>query len=358
MTTGRGDEGHLAAGGSARHVPVLRAGVMAALAPRHDSIYLDATFGDGGYTRAILAVAGTKVLALDRDPTAIAAGAGMVREFAGRLFLEEAHFASLDRIAAENGLTLFDGVVFDIGVSSMQLDEAARGFSFRLDGPLDMRMDCAGASAADIVNAADEEKLADIFYYFGEERAARRIARAIVRERGRAPFTSTLQLSDAIARANPGRPGEIHPATRCFQALRIAVNDELGEFVAGLVAAEKVLQRGGRLVVVTFHSLEDRIAKLFFAKRSGRGEARSRLLPGEAARREPTFEVVGKQPIVPSAAEIALNPRARSAKLRYGRRTSAPAQPVEDALLELASLPHAMKPLSPMPDAGKRQGRP
>ncbi|MGO9008143.1 MAG: 16S rRNA (cytosine(1402)-N(4))-methyltransferase RsmH [Beijerinckiaceae bacterium] len=357
MNRGRGDEEILAAGGSARHVPVLRDEVLAALSPQTGGLYLDATFGAGGYTRALLALAGTRVLALDRDPTAIAAGAGLVHEFDGRLILEHAHFASLDRIAARHGLSAFDGVVFDIGVSSMQIDEAARGFSFRQDGPLDMRMDCEGPSAADIVNTAEEATLADIFYYFGEERAARRIARAILRERAHGPFTSTLRLAETIARANPGRPGEIDPATRSFQALRIAVNDELGEFVHGLVAAESVLRPGGRLAAVTFHSLEDRIAKQFFGQRSGRGEARSRLLPGETARPESTFELVGKQPVTASPEETARNPRARSAKLRVGQRTAAAPQPAEDALLMLAGLPHAKKQSAAAPGAGKRPRR-
>jgi 16S rRNA (cytosine1402-N4)-methyltransferase len=357
MKRGRGEEEILAAGGSARHVPVLRDEVLAAVAPQAGGVYLDATFGAGGYTRALLGVAGTRVLALDRDPTAIAAGADLVQQCDGRLILEHAHFAGLDHVAARHGLSAFDAVVFDIGVSSMQLDEAARGFSFRQDGPLDMRMDCEGPSAADIVNTASEAMLADIFYYFGEERVSRRIAKAIVRDRASAPFTTTLRLAETIARANPGRPTDIHPATRSFQALRIAVNDELGEFVQGLVAAERILRPGGRLAAVTFHSLEDRIAKQFFAQRSGRGEARSRLLPGEAARREPTFELVGKQPVIASREETARNPRARSAKLRVGRRTGAAPQPAEDALLMLAGLPNAKQHSPDAPDAGKRPRR-
>lgn len=357
MNRGSGDEAIHAAGGSARHVPVLRDEVLAALSPHAGGTYLDATFGAGGYTRAILAVPGTRVLALDRDPTAIAAGAEMVAAFAGRLILDQAHFAELEQVAATHDLAAFDGVVFDIGVSSMQLDEAARGFSFRHDGPLDMRMDCAGRSAADIVNTADEETLADIFYHFGEERASRRIARAIVRERTAAPFTSTLRLAEAIARANPSRPNEIHPATRSFQALRIAVNDELGEFVQGLVAAERVLRPGGRLVAVTFHSLEDRIAKQFFAQRSGRGQAHSRLLPGEAAPPAATFEVSGKQPVTASSEEIAQNPRARSAKLRFGQRTEAAPQPAEDALLMLAGPPRDKKRSPAASDFSKKSRR-
>jgi 16S rRNA (cytosine1402-N4)-methyltransferase len=355
MKKGRGDEAILAAGGSARHIPVLREEVIQALAPRSGGLYLDATFGNGGYTRAILALEGTRVLALDRDPTAIAAGAELVRTYAGRLSLVQAHFATLDEIAAEQGLSAFDGVVFDIGVSSMQLDEAGRGFSFRQDGPLDMRMDCEGPSAADIVNTADEDRLADIFYYFGEERASRRIARAIGRARVNAPFTSTLQLAEVISRVMPSRPNDIHPATRSFQALRIAVNDELGEFVRGLVAAEKILAPEGALVAVTFHSLEDRIAKQFFAHRSGRGEAASRLLPGETARPAATFVVPGKQPIVASAEETQRNPRARSAKLRFGSRTQAAPHPAEDALLMLAGLPQSKKHSPAGPEAGPKK---
>ena len=281
MNAGRGEESDLAAGGPARHIPVLRDEVLALAAPQEGGLYLDATFGAGGYSRALLATPGARVLALDRDPDAIAAGAALAAEAGGRLLLVEARFSQLIEVAQRLNLGGFDAVLLDIGVSSMQLDDAARGFSFRGDGPLDMRMQQAGPSAADIVNTADEETLADILYYFGEERASRRIARAIVLDRAKTPFTSTAALAGMIARVAPGKPGEIHPATRAFQALRIAVNDELGELVAALAAAERVLKPGGRLVVVTFHSLEDRIVKQFFAERSGRGEAPSRRLPGE-----------------------------------------------------------------------------
>ena len=214
-------------------------------------------------------------------------------------------------------------MVLDIGISSMQIDDAGRGFSFRGDGPLDMRMDCEGTSAADLVNAAGETTLANIFYYFGEERASRRIAHAIVMDRAKAPFTSTAALASLIARVAPGRPNEVHPATRVFQALRIAVNDELAELVHALVAAEAILKQGGRLAVVTFHSLEDRIVKQFFAERSGRGRTPSRRLPHEIEPPEPTFLLNGKQPVTPSPSEIDANPRARSAKLRHGVRTKA-----------------------------------
>jgi 16S rRNA (cytosine1402-N4)-methyltransferase len=346
MTAGRGED-HLAAGGLARHLPVLRDDVLSALAPQAGETFLDATFGAGGYTQAILGVLGTRVLAIDRDPSAIAAAQSLAAQSQGRLMLEQGVFSDLERIAEEHDITHFDGIVFDIGVSSMQLDEAARGFSFRFEGPLDMRMGSHGQSAADLVNTLEEKELADILYYYGEERFARRIAKAIVKERAEKSFETTLQLANVIARVVPSKPNTIHPATRSFQALRIAVNDELGELVKGLTAAERMLKDGGRLAVVTFHSLEDRIVKQFFARRSGHGEARSRLLPHEAAPPEPTFTVQGKQPILPSEAEMARNPRARSAKLRFATRTSAPARGEDSALAALAALPsakHASKP--------------
>ncbi|PNG27559.1 16S rRNA (cytosine(1402)-N(4))-methyltransferase RsmH [Methylocella silvestris] len=339
MNAGSGDGDFLAAGGPARHIPVLRDEIIALAAPCAGGLYLDATFGAGGYSRALLATQGARVLALDRDPGAIAAGAGLVAESNGRLTLVEARFSDLAAVAAGLGLGPFDAALFDIGVSSMQLDEAARGFSFRFDGPLDMRMQQSGLSAADLVNDADEEALADILYHFGEERASRRIAKAIVMDRAKAPFRSTAALAAMIARVCPGKPGDIHPATRSFQALRIAVNDELGELVAGLAGAEAALKPGGRLAVVTFHSLEDRIVKLFFAGRSGRGEAPSRRLPGEPIPPPPTFAVSGRQPVTPSVAEIAANPRARSAKLRHGVRTAAPARAPGRDLMALAALP-------------------
>ena len=334
----RGDGTSLAAGGPARHVPVLREEAVAALSPRAGGVYLDGTFGAGGYSRAILAVPGTRVLGLDRDPSAIAAAAALAADNP-RLTLHQARFGTLGEVADASGIAGFDGVVLDIGVSSMQLDEADRGFSFRQDGPLDMRMSGEGPSAADIVNTADEEDLANILYLFGEERASRRIARAIVHDRQTAPFTRTRQLAEMIARVVPGSPTDIHPATRSFQALRIAVNDELGELVAALEAAERKLVADGRLAVVTFHSLEDRIVKRFLQARSGRGAGGSRHLPSEAAPAPPTFVLQGRQPIVPGAEEVALNPRARSAKLRVGIRTAAPARGPEPALTGLFEVP-------------------
>lgn len=335
MTTDRG--------AAARHVPVLLREVLAALQPQTGGVFLDATFGAGGYTRALLGYSDTRVLALDRDPNAVRDGAALVDAADGRLRLVEARFSQLAEIAMSQGFAPLDGVVFDIGVSSMQFDEAARGFSFRGDGPLDMRMEGRGQSAADIVNTADEETLADILYFYGEERAARRIARAIVHDRALSPFTTTKALAGLIERVAPSRPNDIHPATKSFQALRIAVNDELGELLVGLVGAERVLRAGGRLAVVTFHSLEDRIVKQFLAERAGRGETGSRRLPGEPAATAPGFICAGRQPVTPSRAETDVNPRARSAKLRFATRTTASAQPLSDRLGRLARLPEKNK---------------
>ncbi len=293
----------------------------------------------GGYSRALLDH-GARVIALDRDPSAIRAGEALKASSGGRLELVEARFGELDAVAKRLGVDAVDGVVLDIGVSSMQLDEAARGFSLRFDAPLDMRMGGGGRSAADILRDDDEATIADILFHFGEERAARRIARAIVADRETKPFTSTLELAGMIARVAPARRGELtHPATRAFQALRIAVNDELGELARGLFAAERLLKPGGRLAVVTFHSLEDRIVKQFLAGRSGRGRAASRRLPGEPAEAEPTFEVPRGQPIEASEAEARANPRSRSAKLRFGVRTSAPARGRDEGIEALARLP-------------------
>jgi 16S rRNA (cytosine1402-N4)-methyltransferase len=338
MNAGRG-ESEVAAGGPARHIPVLRAEALEALNVRPGGVYLDGTFGAGGYSSALLE-RGARVVAIDRDPDAIAAGQSLVAASRGRLTLVEGRFGDLDAIARRLGAAPLAGVVLDIGVSSMQFDEAGRGFSLRQDAPLDMRMEGKGRSAADILREDDEQRIADILFHFGEERAARRIARAIVADRRNAPYVSTLQLAGMIARVAPARPGETtHPATRAFQALRIAVNDELGQLLSGLEAAERALAPGGRLVVVTFHSLEDRIVKQFLARRSGRGQAASRLLPGEPAPAQPTFVVPTGQPIMPSDAELAANVRARSAKLRFGDRTAAPARGRDDKLAALTQLP-------------------
>ncbi|AWM02951.2 16S rRNA (cytosine(1402)-N(4))-methyltransferase RsmH [Bradyrhizobium amphicarpaeae] len=308
---------------SAPHIPVLGREALDHLAPHADGIYVDATFGAGGYSRAILDVPGTRLIAIDRDRTAIAAGAELVERSAGRLTLVEDRFSNLAEVCAAQGVDAVDGVVMDVGVSSMQLDQAGRGFSFRLDGPLDMRMGQAGPTAADVIARASEGDLADVIYQLGEERQSRRIARAIVADRQETPFTTTRALADLIGRIVRSKPGDIHPATRTFQALRILVNEELEELQAALAAAERVLKPGGRLVVVSFHSLEDRIVKNFLSERSKTGGG-SRHLP-EVAQVPPSFQLLTRRPVVAGDDEVAHNPRARSAKLRAAERTSAPA---------------------------------
>ena len=309
----------------APHLSVMLAEVIEALAPAPDRTVLDATFGAGGYSRAFLA-AGARVLAFDRDPTAARFAAPLASEYAGRFHLAHRRFSELEAGLAEAGLAPCDGVVFDLGVSSMQLDEAERGFSFMRDGPLDMRMSAEGISAADLVNAEPEAELARLIWLYGDERKSRRIAAAIVRRRADAPFHRTLDLAEVVERALGGRRGApTHPATRTFQALRIAVNDELAELEAGLAAAERVLAPGGRLVVVTFHSLEDRIVKGFFTERAGRTPGGSRHLPPVVAGAAPTFDLLFNGARAASDGEARANPRARSAKLRAGIRTTAPA---------------------------------
>lgn len=322
------------------HVPVLLYEAIESLRVTPGGRYVDGTFGGGGYSRAILATAGTAVVAFDRDPAAIEGGADLVRQATGRLRLVEAPFSTMAEAVEDLGLAPVTGVVLDVGVSSMQFDIARRGFSFRTDGPLDMRMAATGSTAADLVNGLDEVELADILYHYGEERLSRPIARAIVAARQDAPFTSTRALADVIRRVVRTRPGDIHPATRSFQALRIAVNDELGELVRALHAAEAILQPGGRLVVVSFHSLEDRIVKQFMAGRSGRmgGSRHAPVVESPA-----TFRIEGKWPLVPSEAETWNNPRARSAKLRVAIRSEQPAQPTDPALMALAALPDRRK---------------
>ncbi|RMD87950.1 MAG: 16S rRNA (cytosine(1402)-N(4))-methyltransferase RsmH [Alphaproteobacteria bacterium] len=312
------------------HVPVLCAAVRDALAPADGERFVDGTFGGGGYTRMLLAAARTEVFAIDRDPDAIARGRALATDYPGRLTLIEGRFSEMDRLLAAYGVTAVDGIVLDVGVSSQQLDDPERGFSFQADGPLDMRMERRGESAADIVNRADESALADILRRYGEERQARRIARAIVAARRAGPIERTSQLADIVARTlgrpRPGGRTRTHPATRTFQALRILVNDELGELERALRAAERLLRPGGRLAVVCFHSLEDRIVKSFLAERAGRLPAPSRHLPAPAAPpRAPSFSLPRKGAIRPDEREIATNPRARSARLRVAIRTSAPA---------------------------------
>ncbi len=301
------------------HVSVLLREVVEALEPAPGKRIIDATFGAGGYSRAFLD-AGAEVIAFDRDPTAATFAGPLIAT--GRFRLVRDRFSTLaDHIDGR-----CEGVAFDLGVSSMQLDEAERGFSFLRDGPLDMRMERAGPSAADLVNGAEQAELARIFWVYGEERQSRRIAAALVRRRGETPFMRTLDLAEAVERALGGRKGaKIHPATRVFQALRIAVNTELAELEAGLDAAEMVLAKGGRLAVVTFHSLEDRIVKAFFTERAGRVAAGSRHRPPAARGPRPTFSLLFNGARTAGEAEIAANPRARSAKLRAGVRTDAPA---------------------------------
>jgi len=307
-----------------RHMPVLGQKAAEFLNPREGVIYVDATFGAGGYSRAILDTQGTRVIGIDRDRSAIMGGFALVDQSAGRLTLVEDRFSNLARICDSQGAPRVDGVVMDVGVSSMQLDEAARGFSFRNDGPLDMRMGHEGATAADVIAKASETELADIIHIFGEERHARAVARAIVAARRQAPVATTRALSEIVARVVRGKPGEIHPATRTFQALRVFVNQELEELHLALAAAERVLKPGGRLVVVSFHSLEDRIAKNFLVERAKSGGG-SRHQP-EIARLPPSFIVLTRRPVAPDEDEIKANPRARSAKLRAAARTDAPAQ--------------------------------
>jgi 16S rRNA (cytosine1402-N4)-methyltransferase len=338
MMTGRGGGQPAADGGLARHIPVLGGPAVEFLNVRDGGVYIDATFGAGGYTRAILDAANCNVIGIDRDQRAIADGSELVSRAEGRLVLVEDRFSHLEEVARSCGYDAVDGVVLDVGVSSMQLDEAARGFSFRLEGPLDMRMGATGLSAADVVARASERDLASIIAILGEERHARAVARAIVRVRTETPIVTTGALADVVSRVVHARPGMIHPATRTFQALRIFVNEELHELATALAAAERILRPGGRLVVVSFHSLEDRMVKSFLTAR-GRRSAASRHAP-EAMQPPPSFNILTKRPVVADAAEIAANPRARSAKLRAAERTAAPAgrDITEDLLPRLPSL--------------------
>jgi 16S rRNA (cytosine1402-N4)-methyltransferase len=329
MMAGRGTKAG-AAGGPARHVPVMLREALSFLAPKPNALYLDATFGAGGYSRALIE-AGARVIGLDRDPSAILGGADLVEEAGGRLTLVESRFSELDTVARDFGA--LDGVVLDLGVSSMQIDEAERGFSFRADGPLDMRMEGRGLSAADVVNTYAQKELTRIIGILGEENRARAVARAIVAAR---PIARTGALADvvrSVVRAGPG----IDPATRTFQALRIFVNDELGELAAALMAAERALRPGGRLAVISFHSLEDRLVKTFLAAR-GRIERGSRHLP-EVPALEPTFRLLTKKPATPMPDEVAHNPRARSAKLRAAERGEAPARADDPLTALLARFP-------------------
>ena len=307
---------------SPRHIPVLCREAVGMLAPRDGGIYVDATFGAGGYSQAILAAAKTRVVGIDRDRTAITAGFDHVDGSDGHLTLVEDRFSNLVEVCAAQGIDAVDGIVMDVGVSSMQIDEADRGFSFRLDGPLDMRMGRDGPTAADVIGKASEADLANIIYIFGEERHSRAVARAIVAARKEAPITTTRALAEIVSKVVWSKPGEIHPGTRTFQALRIFVNEELDELHLALSAAERMLMPGGRLAVVSFHSLEDRIVKNFFGER-GKAASGSRHLP-DTVKAAPSFNILTKRPATPGDDEIAVNPRARSAKLRAAERTEAP----------------------------------
>ena len=312
------------------HQSVLCSEVVSALNPRAGEVFVDGTFGAGGYSMALLDAAECQVIGIDRDPTVQVHASKVAAVYPGRFRLVEGRFGEMVELLAGIGVTGVDGVALDIGVSSMQLDQAERGFSFMQDGPLDMRMGGAGETAADIVNGRSEAELADIIYLYGEERRARAVARAIVAARAEKPIVRTRELAEIVARVVRSTPG-VHPATRTFQALRIVVNDELGELKRGLAAAEKLLKPEGRLAVVSFHSLEDRVVKRFLDRRSGKQSGTSRHLPTAAGtERAPSFMLLHKGAVAPSEAEIAANPRARSARLRAARRTAAPAWPDDD----------------------------
>jgi 16S rRNA (cytosine1402-N4)-methyltransferase len=312
---------------TAPHTPVLLGPILEAVAPV-EGTWLDGTFGAGGYTRGLLEAGAAHVIAVDRDPLAFEMAADWATDYEGRITMQRGVFSKMDEYARD-----LDGVVLDLGVSSMQLDMAERGFSFMKDGPLDMRMSQEGPSAADLVNEAEEATLANILFQYGEERASRRIAKAIVRAREAAPITTTLELVQIIESCLPRpKPGHSHPATRSFQALRIAVNDEYGELFQGLMAAERALKPGGKLAVVTFHSVEDRMVKRFLTARSGGGGNANRFAP-QIERDAPQFTVEKKKAIGPDAEELARNPRSRSAKLRVAVRTDAPSGEVDPKAL-------------------------
>lgn len=313
------------------HIPVLLNEVLAAAAPVQ-GVWLDGTLGAGGYSRALLEAGADRVIGVDRDPEAGKQAEAWAAAYGDRFTFAPGTFSQLDVLAAESGAATLDGVVLDIGVSSMQLDQAERGFSFRGDGPLDMRMAQEGESAADLVNTLSEGELTDILFQYGEERAARKIARALLKAR---PIVTTAQLAAVISDVLPRpKPGDPHPATKSFQALRIAVNAELVELARALFAAERCLKPGGILIVVTFHSLEDRIVKKMLARATGKAEGGNRHAPAVTALR-PSFEGIGRKAVTAQEAELAANPRARSAKLRAARRTDAPAQTPDFAGLGL-----------------------
>lgn len=321
------------------HIPVMLTDVLEALRPKDGGLYVDGTFGAGGYTSAILGSADCAVLAIDRDPNAILRGRDLQSKFAGRLTLIEGCFGDMARLVRELGHDAVDGVVLDLGVSSMQLDEAERGFSFQKDGPLDMRMSGQGLSAADVVNTFDELDLARIIAVYGDEKRARAVAKAIVMARNETQFERTLTLAGVVERVIGRRPQDrIHPATRTFQALRIFVNDELGQLAHGLSDAEALLREDGVLAAVAFHSLEDRLVKRFFTARTGRAARANRFMP-ERNETAPSFREIAHKARKASLAEAEINPRARSAKLRAAERTSAPVIPLDYTALGIARMP-------------------
>ena len=322
---------------SASHIPVLISSLISTASPIRGT-WIDGTFGAGGYTKYLLNAGADRVIGIDRDPSVFDMATDWKSEFGDRLRLVQDTFSNLDKTTEQA-----DGVVLDIGVSSMQIDQAERGFSFQKDGPLDMRMSGTGSTAAHLINSASEEKLADILFYFGEERASRRIAKMIVERRNERPFERTLDLVSVIQKCLPrSKPGQAHPATRSFQALRIAVNGEYNQLVEGLSAAERVLCLGGVLAVVTFHSIEDRIVKRFFQSRSG-SKAGSRYAP-LVEDVDAQFILKSRKPIRASEEEMALNPRSRSAKLRIGWRTSAALRPIDVKTLGVPELPNRISP--------------
>ena len=342
MMAGRGSSA--AVGGPARHIPVMLSELLAALDPKDGEVVVDGTFGAGGYSEAILDRADCKVIAIDRDPEAFRLSRVLAGKHPGRLLAVLGRYSDMEAIAASEGFTSVDGVALDLGVSSMQLDAPERGFSFMQDGPLDMRMGEEGPSAADIVNTLPEHELVEIIGKLGEERRARAIAKAILARRAERPIATTGELADLVAKVLGRKRDEIkHPATRTFQALRLFLNEELDELAKGLAAAERLLRAKGRLAIVTFHSLEDRIAKRFLASRSAPPPRASRHLPEAAGEiLAPSFQLLNRRPLEPSKGEIARNPRARSARLRAAMRTEAPAHPLDLAALGVPRLGAAM----------------
>lgn len=302
------------------HIPVLLNEVVESIVPKDGGVYVDGTFGAGGYTRAVLDAADCTVYAIDRDPDAIREGQKLVDAYKGRLHLLHGTFGEMAELVRGEGVDFVDGVMLDIGVSSMQIDRAERGFSFQKDGALDMRMSQNGLSAADVLNTFGEREIADIIYKYGEERFSRRIAAAVVEQRKTAPFKTTLEFADLIRRTVPHKREDIDPATRSFQALRIYVNDELGQLESGLSAAHDLLKAGGRMAIVSFHSLEDRIVKTFMQEKSGKTANPSRYMP-VVEKQAATLKTITKKPILPTESETKFNPRARSARLRVAEKT-------------------------------------